>query len=169
MQTPVENAREFDYLENMHDNLSYTLWTLSGNNPIKILVRSSTDGYINTEHSSQNSVVLYSKLEYQPQFGCERLSTKDHCRMWAKSYLRNCCDVFLCRINVFTNRLISVSKLAHEEILPKDAEFNPHQGLNHLKNFLENIFRFETSSYLATKEPNEQRINLLRSSSANKT
>lgn len=168
-QLPSENPREYTYIENMHENINYSLITLNSHSPIRVLVRYSTDGYINTEHSSLNSVVLYSKLEYQPQFGCERLSSKDLCRMWAKSYVRNCCDVFLCRINVFTSKLISVSNLKHDEILPKDFEFNPHQSLNHLKNLFESCMRMEKSCYLLAKEPNDTKLSLLKSAQLNKT
>ena len=60
----VENAREFEYVENMHDNVSYCLWTIGGqsakqqkvteNSGIKLIVRQSIDGYVNTETSSLN-------------------------------------------------------------------------------------------------------------------
>ena len=61
---PVENAKNFTYIENKHDNLNYTLWTLNLNKSVlRVLVRSCVDGYINTETSSFNSVVLHPKLE----------------------------------------------------------------------------------------------------------
>lgn len=162
-QYPAENPREYEYIDNVHENISYTLWNLNSNPPLKVLVRSSTDGYINTEHSSMNSVVLYSKLEYQPQFGCEKLSTKDYCKMWAKSYLRNFCDVFLCRINVFNNKLISVTKIGYDELLPKDLEFNTNHTLNHMRNLFENLIRMNFGSYLMNKEPNWAKFDILQS------
>jgi len=67
--------------------------------------------------------VLYPKLEYQPQFGGEKLSHKDYCKMWAKSFIRNSCDVILFRINVFMNKLISTACLSHKEILTGCASF----------------------------------------------
>ncbi|CAF0998202.1 unnamed protein product [Brachionus calyciflorus] len=162
-QFPAENPREYDYIENVHDNLNYTLWTLNSNPPMKILIRYSTDGYINTEHSSMNSVVIHPKLEYQPQFGCEKLSTKDYCKMWAKSYLRNFCDIFLCRINVFTHKLLSVDKIAYDNLLPKDLEFNTNQTLNHLRNLLQNLYRLEKGFYLINKQPNWSKFDILKS------
>jgi hypothetical protein len=51
---PVENSREFMYIENAHGNLNYSLWTFEAPNqrPIRLIIRSSVDGYINTESSS---------------------------------------------------------------------------------------------------------------------
>ena len=158
-----ENVKEYTYIENVHDNLNYTLWTLNLHKPIKILVRSSTDGYVNTETSSFNSIVLHPKLEYQPQFGCEKLSVKDYAKMWSKSFIRNCCDVFLCRVNVYMNKLISVSKLKHNEILPNDCEFNPNHALNQMRSLFEKFIHLEDSNYLITKEPNDDKLNILKS------
>lgn len=64
----VENAREFEYVENMHDNVSYCLWTIGGqnntkqskvaeNSGLKLIVRQSIDGYVNTETSSLNVLI----------------------------------------------------------------------------------------------------------------
>lgn len=54
----VENPRDYEYIENMHDNLNYSLWTVQGqqksSKPTRVLVRQSTDGYVNTETSSLN-------------------------------------------------------------------------------------------------------------------
>lgn len=61
----VENAREFEYVENMHDNVSYCLWTIGGQNTkqqkvenkgLKLIVRQAIDGYVNTETSSLNVI-----------------------------------------------------------------------------------------------------------------
>ena len=68
----------------MHENVHYSLWTFNLNKPVRVLIRASIDGYVNTETSSFNSVVLHPKLEYQPQFGCEELSIKDYAKMWTK-------------------------------------------------------------------------------------
>lgn len=62
----VENARGFEYVENMHDNVSYGLWTIAGfqggrqqkaSEEIRFLVRQSVDGYVNTETSSLNVAI----------------------------------------------------------------------------------------------------------------
>jgi hypothetical protein len=65
----AENAKDFVYIDNIHGNVNYSLWTLQQNEPpgqrlrnqntewsqaIRLLVRSSIDGYINTETSSFN-------------------------------------------------------------------------------------------------------------------
>ena len=123
---------------NIHENINYNLWVINVPNstPLRILVRSSISGYVNTESTSRSSIVLHTKLEYQTQFGCEKLSHKDYCFMWAKSYLRNCCDVLLCRINVFTNKLISCKTISHKDILTGYTNFNSQQELYRLKSFL---------------------------------
>ncbi|RNA44600.1 little elongation complex subunit 2 isoform X1 [Brachionus plicatilis] len=159
-QHPAENPREYNYLENVHDNLNYSLWGLDS---MKILIRSSTVGYINKEHSSMNPVVIYPKMEYQPQFGCEKLTTKDYCKMWAKSFLRNYCDIYLCRINVFTNKLISVSNFKFDELLPQDLQLNTNQSLNRLRNFITKIKENDIGTYLVTKDPNKNNFNILKS------
>lgn len=100
-QQPAENVKDYTYIENIHENVNYKLWVISGPKPIRILVRSSVAGYVNTESSSRSSVVLHSRLEYQPQFGCEKLTHKDYCFMWAKSFVRNLSDVILCKISTF--------------------------------------------------------------------
>ena len=62
-QKQAENSREFDYIENVHDNVSYSLWSMGSQRPspqdksnMKILVRQSIDGYVNTETSSLNVI-----------------------------------------------------------------------------------------------------------------
>jgi hypothetical protein len=161
--SPLENSKDFAHIDNKHDNVSYSIWTFNLNKPIRILVRSCTDGYINSETSSQNSVVLHPKLEYQPQFGCETLTLKDYAKMWAKSYLRNFCDVILCRINVFTSKLISISKLKHDNILPQVCAFNPNQSLIQMKALFERLLSFEQGNYLLTKELSEQKLCVFKS------
>ncbi len=137
-QQSNENLKDYVYIENIHENINYNLWVINVPNstPLRILVRSSISGYVNTESTSRSSIVLHTKLEYQTQFGCEKLSHKDYCFMWAKSYLRNCCDVLLCRINVFTNKLISCKTISHKDILTGYTNFNSQQELYRLKSFL---------------------------------
>lgn len=161
----IENPREYQYFDNVHDNLNYSLWRLDS---MKILIRSSTVGYVNTEHSSMNPIVIYPKIEYQPQFGCERLSTKDYCKMWAKSFLRNYCDIYLCRINVFTNKLISVSDIKFDQLLPSDLQLNTNQTLNHLRALLNKFKILENGNYLLNKDLKNNCFNLLKSISGSK-
>ena len=99
-QQPAENIKDYTYIENIHENINYNLWIINGHKPIRILVRSSISGYVNTESSSRSSIVLHNKLEYQPQFGCEKLTHKDYCFMWSKSFIRNLCDVLLCKFKI---------------------------------------------------------------------
>ena len=102
-------------------------------------------------------------MEYQPQFGCETLSIKDCCQMWSKSFLRNACDILLCRINTFTNKLISVTSFKHADILTSDCGFNPNQKFNHLRTLFEKLMNMETNNYLIKKQPNEPKLNLMKS------
>jgi hypothetical protein len=150
----LENSTDFKFMDLVHENVNYDLWTLPNNNnkPFKILIRSSFDGMYNN-----SNVVLHSKLEYQPQFGCEKLSDKDYCTMWCKSFIRNMCNVFLCRINVFTSKLISISTLKHCDILPMNCSFNPNLSFIHFASLL-NKFSNELKSdcsYLLVKDSNE--------------
>lgn len=161
----IENPREYQYFHNANDNLNYSLWKLDS---MKILIRSSTVGYVNTEHSSMNPIVIHPKVEYQPQFGCERLTTKDYCKMWAKSFVRNFCDIFLCRINVFTNKLISVSDIKFDQLLPPDLQFNSNQTLNHLRTLVNKFKSLENGAYLLNKDPKNGCMNILKSISGSK-
>jgi hypothetical protein len=66
--TAAENAKDYVYIENAHGNVNYALWSLQTEPPnqrlrssaaqsqqaIRLLVRTSIDGYINTETSSFN-------------------------------------------------------------------------------------------------------------------
>lgn len=54
-----ENPKDYVYVPNKHENVNYSLWTLNTNPPIRILVRSSNDGYINDETSSHNVSSLH--------------------------------------------------------------------------------------------------------------
>jgi hypothetical protein len=55
LQTPIENTKDYVYIENIHDNVNYTLWSFNlSKKTIRILIRSSVDGYVNTETSSVN-------------------------------------------------------------------------------------------------------------------
>jgi hypothetical protein len=113
--------------------------------------------------SSHNFQVLYPKLEYQPQFGCEKLSFKDKIKIWTKSFLRNCCDINLCRINTFTNKLISMTSYKHSEILTNDCRFNPNQVFNQMELLLQKLVCLEPSSYLISKQPNDNKLNIMKS------
>lgn len=70
-QKQAENSREFEYIENVHDNVSYSLWSIGNQRPspqdksnLKILVRQSIDGYVNTETSSLNVLRFILTLIY---------------------------------------------------------------------------------------------------------
>ncbi len=143
---PQENSNDYTYIENIHGNLNYNLWIINtpsqtATKPIRILIRNSISGYVNTESSSRSSVCLHSKLEYQTQFGCEKLNHKDYCFMWAKSLIRNNCDVLLCRINVYNSKLINIKTLSHKDILTGYSNFNPQQEINNFKNFIEKLLK----------------------------
>jgi len=154
-----ELAKDYTYIDNMHENLSYYLWQF---NSVKIIVRLSVDGYVNTETSSLNSVVLYPKLEYQSQFGGEKLSHKDYCKMWSKSFIRNNCDILLCRINVFTNKLISITNLNHKDILSNYTSFNPQMALILMKNLFEKLENLPEDNYLLSKVESENKLSLMK-------
>lgn len=53
---PTENVRDYTYIKSMYGNCNYSTWNLdSGDqNPIRILIRASNQGYINTATSSFN-------------------------------------------------------------------------------------------------------------------
>jgi hypothetical protein len=156
----AEKSKDFLNIDNKHGNVSYHLWE---SNALRFILRLSVDGYINTESSSLNSIVLYPKLEYQPQFGGEKLSHKDYCRMWAKSFIRNNCDVMLCRINVFMNKLISTSNLTHMEILSGYTNFNPQLTLNLMNSLLGKLTSLPQDHYLLSKDSNENKFSIMKS------
>jgi hypothetical protein len=61
--------------------------------------------------------------------------------MWAKSLIRNHCDVVLCRINVYTSKLINIKTLTHKDILTGCSSFNPQQEINNFKNFMDKLLK----------------------------
>ena len=74
-------------------------------------------------------MVLYPKLEYQSQFGGEKLSHKDYCKMWAKSFIRNNCDILLCNnyyLIIFKIHFINYNFifLRSNKCIHKQANFN---------------------------------------------
>lgn len=155
----VEVSKDFINVENKHGDVSNHLWE---SNSLKFILRLSVDGYINTESSSLNSVVVYPKLEYQPQFGGEKLSHRDLCKMWAKSFIRNNCDVMLCRGNVFMNKLISATTLNHADILTGYTGFNQQLTLNLMNSLLEKLTCLPQDHYLLSKDSHEDRFSIMK-------
>jgi hypothetical protein len=64
------------------------------------------------------------------------------------------------------NKLISVSSLKHNEILPNDCEFNPNHALNQMRSLFERFMGLEESNYLITKESNDDKLSILKSTQA---
>ena len=83
-----------------------------------------------------------------------------------KAFLRNCCDVFLCRINVFTGKLIAVSQLKHSAILPNGCAFNPNQSLMQMRGLFDKLTGLEAGNYLLTKEVKEEKLVIYKSTPA---
>ncbi len=50
-QHASEQVKDYSNMESMHENVSYFLWELNG---MKVIVRLSIDGYVNSESSSLN-------------------------------------------------------------------------------------------------------------------
>jgi len=77
--------------------------------------------------------------------------------------LRNFCDVFLCRINIFTSKLFAVKQLKYNEILPNGCEFNPNQSLIQMRGLFEKLQSLDAGNYLLMKEVNEDKLNIFKS------
>lgn len=113
-------------------NYEYCLWQLG---TLQLLIRSSYHGFCRQgENVNDELVTCYSKLEYQPQFGCEQITDREYRLIWLESYLRHGTSVLfgsfinfspfdnqrnpfhLGRVNVYTQQLLKMEKMTYENI-----------------------------------------------------
>lgn len=75
-------------------NYEYCLWQLG---TLQLLIRSSYHGFCrpSTDNVNDELITCYSKLEYQPQFGCEQITDREYRLIWLESYLRHGTSVLL--------------------------------------------------------------------------
>ncbi len=57
-----------------------------------------------------------------------------------------------------------VKQLKHNEILPNGCEFNPNQSLIQMRSLFEKLESLDIGHYLLTKEENEDKLNIFKSS-----
>lgn len=77
-------------------NYEYCIWQLG---TLQLLIRSSFHGFCRHQLDDGNVndefITCYSKLEYQPQFGCEQITDREYRLIWLESYLRHGASVLL--------------------------------------------------------------------------
>lgn len=81
-------------------NYEYCLWQLG---TLQLLIRSSFHGFSRRQLDDGNLndelITCYSKLEYQPQFGCEQITDREYRLIWLESYLRHGASVLVGRLH----------------------------------------------------------------------
>ena len=67
-QQPSDNPNDYSYIENAHENLSYSLFSFKTQPETNVIIRFSIDGYVNTETSSLNASYTFQLFKYYFKF-----------------------------------------------------------------------------------------------------
>ena len=100
---------------------------------MQVLIRSSYHRFCRHNLGNDELITCYSKLEYQPQFGCEQITDREYRLIWLESYLKHGASVLLGlfiliirlvlkneihlgRVNVYTQQLLKIEKMTYDNI-----------------------------------------------------
>ena len=132
----------------------YNLWKFG---KLKVLIRCSVDAY-RVEPIKQNCFTFFSvlpKLEYQPNFGHEKLTCSEAARFWLSSYIRQNTKLMCGRINVFNSKLLRVDELSISDILQQGAGFHPAQGMKMVFQVFQALKRLPEARFILSHKSGE--------------
>ena len=138
--TPFPTCKEGKFLV-------YNLWKFG---KLRILIRCSVDAY-REEARKQGTYLFFSvlpKLEYQCNFGHERLTFSEATRFWLHSYIRPKTKLLCGRINVFNSELLRLDELDINDISRVAVGFNPAQGMKMVFQVLQAFARLPEGKYV---------------------
>lgn len=134
--------------------LVYNLWRFG---KLKVLIRCSVDAY-RTESNKQNCYTFFSvlpKLEYQPNFGHEKLTYSEAARLWLHSYIRPKTKLICGRINVYSSELLRVDELFINDILQQGTGFHPAQGMKMVFQVFQALKRLQEAKFILSHKSGE--------------
>ena len=132
----------------------YNLWKFG---KLKVLIRCSVDAY-RADPTKQNCFTFFSvlsKLEYQPNFGHEKLTCSETARFWLSSYIRQNTKLICGRINVFNSMLLRVDELTISDILQQGAGFHPAQGMKMVFQVFQALKRLPEAKFILSHKSGE--------------
>ena len=132
----------------------YNLWRFG---KLKVLIRCSVDAY-RTEPSKQHCYTFFSvlpKLEYQTNFGHEKLTCCEAARLWLHSYIRPNTKLICGRINVFSSELLRVDELFINDILQQGTGFHPAQGMKMVFQVFQALKRLPEAKFIFSHKSGE--------------
>lgn len=132
----------------------YNLWKFG---KLKVLIRCSVDAY-RAEPTKQNCFIFFSvlpKLEYQPNFGHEKLTCSEAASFWLSSYIRQNTKLICGRINVFNSKLLRVDELSINDILQQGPGFNPAQGMKTVFQVFQALKRLPEAKFILSHKSGE--------------
>ena len=132
----------------------YNLWKFG---KLKVLIRCSVDAF-RAEPTKQKCFSFFSvlpKLEYQPNFGHEKLTCSEAARLWLSSYIRQNTKLICGRINVFNSKLFRVDELSISDILQQEAGFHPAQGMKMVFQVFQALKRLPEAKFILCHKSGE--------------
>ena len=105
---------------------------------------------------SQSTLIsVLPKLEYQPNFGHEKLTCSETARLWLSSYIRQNTKLICGRINVFNSKLFRVDELSISDILQQGAGFHPAQGMKMVFQVFQALKRLPEAKFILCHKSGE--------------
>ncbi|KAJ7370161.1 ER membrane protein with type-III transmembrane domains [Desmophyllum pertusum] len=132
----------------------YNLWRFG---KLKLLIRCSVDAY-RAEPNKPNCFTFFSvlpKLEYQANFGHEKLTCCEIARLWLHCYIRPNTKLICGRINVFNSELLRVDELFVNDILQQGVGFHPAQGMKMVFQVFQALKRLPESKFILSHKSGE--------------
>lgn len=155
LKPKVENLDENETCEEYDEKFFvYNLWRFG---KFKVLIRCSVDAYAE-QQNKQKCYTFFSvlpKLEYQPDFGHEKLSHDEAGRFWLNSFIRQNTRIVCGRINVYNSKLLRVDELSINDILQQGTGFNPAQGMKMVFQVFQALKRLPEASYILSHKAGE--------------
>ncbi|KAJ9575755.1 hypothetical protein L9F63_007401, partial [Diploptera punctata] len=154
----------------MRSNVSYRLWKMYKDNynkdeqkgdflkgdhtnrEIKLIVRCKTDGY----EKDDSFVYVVPKIEYQTEFGAERVSKSELTQQWMSLFVRP--QTMLCRVrlNICTSEVIMIEKLSPQELTQESVQLDNSPVspvLGNVYNILLSLVDLTNGNYLVSHTP----------------
>ncbi|XP_067137216.1 little elongation complex subunit 2 [Centruroides vittatus] len=158
----IEDPNKFisaDSLQN--ENVTYNLWQLD---ELKLLLRSKLDCKDAVNHKPR---FLFSKLEYQAQFGCEIVTERDLMNEWLTLLTHPKSTGLRVRTDVATSNVLLTEELTLEKLQHLTEKFHPERYLCWLKNLFNTLKELSDGQYLLTHQKCEDAITLYSSKKIN--
>lgn len=159
----IEDASKFMSEDDFQNkNAAYSLWQMG---ELKILLRRKLDCKDVINHIPR---FLFSKLEYQAQFGCEIVTESDLLKEWITLFTHPNSTGLRVRTDVMTSKVLLTEELTLNKLQKLIDKLYPEKLFCWVKNLFINLKELDEGHYLLVHQENEDALMLYCVNDCNK-